>query len=191
MGGRGLWSYLTLLLVVGAAALLVEAGVGRLTRATSNSLARQFSTSGGLWRVGVLAILDGVALLALWVVAQFGLGVLFANSGAQSQVAAIALMSLVAWRAYVLFLRLYLRPGRPEIRIAPVPEESAHRLLRLYGLTILAFVVTRSWVLILITPAALDAAILTNSFLLVFIVIFVVIRTRRDIATWLLGAHPG
>ena len=187
VGGRGLWSYLTLLLVVGAAALLVEAGVGRLTRATSDSLARQFSTNGGLWRVGVLAILDGLALLALWAVVQFGLGVLFANSGAQSQVAAIVLMSLVEWRAYVLFLRLYLRPGRPEIRIAPVPEESAHRLLRLYGLVILAFVAARAWVRILITPAALDAAILTNSFLLVVIVILVVVRTRRDIAAWLLG----
>jgi hypothetical protein len=130
----------------------------------------------------VLAIFDGLALLALWAVVQFGLGVLFANSGAQSQVAAIVLMSLVEWRAYVLFLRLYLRPGRPEIRIAPVPEESAHRLLRLYGLVILAFVAARAWVRILITPAALDAAILTNSFLLVFIVILVVIRTRRDIA---------
>jgi small-conductance mechanosensitive channel len=186
-GGRGMWSYLALLLAVGAAALLVEAGIGRLTGARRDSLARQFGASGGLWRVGVVAILDGLAWLALWAVAQFGQGVLFAKSGGQTQFAAIVLASLVAWRAYALFLRLFLRPDRPEIRIAPIAEENARRLYRLFGLAILVFVVARGWVRILTTPAVLDAAILTNSFLVVVILVLLVIRTRRDIAAWLLG----
>jgi small-conductance mechanosensitive channel len=143
--------------------------------------------------VAAAAVLDGLAVLALWAVIHLGLGVLFARSplateaGLQAQLAAVVLKSLVAWRAYVLLFRIYLRPVQPLLRIAPVGDASAHRLFRLFDLAVIVAILTQAWSVLLVTPAALDAADLTNSVVLPGILIYVVLRARRDIAGWFTG----
>jgi len=191
--GRGTWSYLGLVALAAGAGLLAEGAVRRLTGATRDGLARQFSAAGGAWRVAVAAILDGLSLLALWAVIHLGLGILFAQSpGAveaslQTQLAAVVLKSLVAWRAYVLLFRIYLRPAQPALRIAPVGDMSAHRLFRLFDLAVIVAIVTQAWSVLLATPVALDAADLTNSVVLPGILICVVLQARREIAGWFAG----
>jgi moderate conductance mechanosensitive channel len=186
-GGRGLWAYLGLLVITAAAALLAEHGIRRLAFRKRNVIAQQFVATGKLWRVAVLALMDGLAFVALWIVAHLALNAIFANAGAQTQFAAIALRGLVAWRMFLLFFRLYLRPALAPVRIAPVSDESAHRLYRLYGLAVLVLILLRAWVGILTSPGAISAAILTNSLVVFIVMIFVVLRTRRDISSWLLG----
>jgi small-conductance mechanosensitive channel len=186
-GGRGLWAYLGLLAITAAAALLAEAGVGRITLAKRNVIAQQFAATGGPWCVAALALLDGLAVVALWMVVHLALGALFAKAGAQTQFAAIVLKGLVTWRMFLLFFRLFLRPELAAVRIAPVTDESAHRLFRLYGLVVLVTILARAWVGVLISPGAISAAILTNTVAVSAILIFVVLWTRNDICSWLLG----
>jgi small-conductance mechanosensitive channel len=186
-GGRGLWAYLGLLTIVLAAALLAEIGVGHLTLAKRNVIAQQFAATGGLWRVAALALLESLAVVALWMVAHLALGALFAKAGAQTQFAAIVLKGLVTWRMFLLLFRLYLRPELTAVRIAPITDKSAHRLFRLYGLAVLLFIIGRAWLGVLISPGAISTAILTNSVVVPGILMFVVLRTRSDIRSWFFG----
>ena len=187
-GGWDLWTFLGILLLTIAAALLVEAGVGRLTAATREALAQQFGMSGGWWRIAGVAALDAPAVLALWAVVTLALAVLYAKAGAQTQVASVVLRGLVAWRVYLLLFRIYLRPGQPAIRVVSVGEESARRLWRLLQLTILVAVFTqRIWLQLLVTPTALHAAALTNALVMSAILLYIIFRGRRDFAGWFTG----
>ncbi|WP_342237900.1 mechanosensitive ion channel family protein [Inquilinus sp. OTU3971] len=185
--GRGLWAYLGLLAITAAAALLAEAGVRRLTRAKRNVMVQQFTAAGGAWRVAAVALLDGLAVVALWMVVHLTLGAFFAKAGGQTRFAAIVLTGLVVWRVFLLFFRLYLRPELAAVRIAPVTDESAHRLFRLYGLIVLVFILARAWIDVLVSPDAIAAAMLTNSVAGPAMVLFAVLWTRADVRSWLLG----
>ena len=186
-GGRGLWAYLSLLAVTAAAALLAEAAVARLTLARRQALAQGFAASGGFWRVAALALLDALAFVALWAVAHLALGAVFANAGAQTQFAAVVLNGLVTWRMFMLLFRLFLRPDMAAARIAPVADESARRLLHLFGLAVAIWILARAWVDVLVAPGAVAAVVLTNCIIVVAAFMFAVIRTRHDIGDWLRG----
>jgi moderate conductance mechanosensitive channel len=186
-GGRGLWTYLGLLVATMAAAMAAELGVRHLSLAKRAVIARQFSADGRLWRVAEVALLDTLAIVALWLVAHLALNTIFAPGGPQLVFAAIVLRGLVAWRTFLLFFRLFLRPDLPAARIAPVGDESAQRLYRLYGFTVLIFILVRVWSAILLSPGAISAAILTNSLGVLVITVAVVLRTRGDVGSWLFG----
>jgi small-conductance mechanosensitive channel len=186
-GGRGLWDYLGLLALVAAAALLVEFAVGRLTASTRCSIAQQFIGDGRLWRVAALALLDGLAFFALFIVVHLALGTWFAEAGVQTQFASIVLNGLVTWRLYLLLSRLYLRPAFPAARIAPVGDESAWKLYRLFGFAVLAFVLVHVLLGVLYTPSAIAAAIVTNSVIVPAIFMVTAFLARKDICGWFLG----
>jgi small-conductance mechanosensitive channel len=186
-GGRGRWPFLGLLVIVAAAALLAEASVGRLTRGRRGAIARQFTATGSPWQLATMAIVDGLAIVALWLVVHIALSTLFNKAGAQTQVAGLVLRGLVSWRLFMLLFRLYLRPDLAVARIAPIADESARRLLRLFGLAALVAILSQAWVPLLTAPAAISAAMLTNSVVVLVVFVFVVLRARRDISAWLLG----
>ena len=186
-GGHSLGAYLGLLSLSLAGALLAEISIGRLTLPRRTVMARQFAATGGMWRVAVLAILDGLAVLALWLVVHLALGTFFAKAGVQTRFAAIVLTGLVTWRLFLLFFRLYLRPELAAVRLAPVSDESAHHLFRLYGAAVLIFILGRAWIGVLVSPQAIAAATLTNSVIGTAVIIFVILRTRADVGDWLLG----
>ncbi len=186
-GGRGLWGFLGLLALMTLLTILADRGMARLTRTKRIAVVQQFSTEGGLWRVAALAILDACALVALWAVVQFCLGSLFARAGFQTQVAAIVLEGLVTWRAFWLLFRIYLRPELPVMRLVPVSDGSARHILRLLVFCVLVGIVGRSWIDLLASPAAISAAILTNSFVEIAIFIVVLFSLRGAMASWLLG----
>jgi small-conductance mechanosensitive channel len=186
-GGRGLGSFLGLLLLSAIAALLVEMGVSRLTCDRRNGIVRQFTAIGGLWRVAAVAFLDALALVALWLLVQVALGSLFARAGFQTEFAGIVLRGLVTWRMFLLLFRLYLRPDLPVMRIAPVPDASARRIFGLFGFVVLVGVFGRAWIDLLTSPAAVSAAILTNGTVELAIFIVVLFMLRADITVWLLG----
>jgi small-conductance mechanosensitive channel len=184
-GGRGPWSFLALLMLLAGVGLLAEAGVQRLTRAARHALAEEFASAGGSWRVGCIAVLDGLALLALWTVVYLGLGFWFPRPGPQSHLASVLLRNLVAWRGYMLLFRVYLRPHQPAIRLVPLASQAAARMFRLFALGVLVVVFAKVWLALLVTPAALDAALLTNSVLVPAVFIYIVLAAHRDIALWL------
>jgi moderate conductance mechanosensitive channel len=186
-GGRGLWAYLALLIATMAAATAAELGIRHLGLAKRAVIAQEFSADGRLRRVAALALLDALAVLALWLVAHLALNTIFATGGPQLEFATIVLRGLVAWRTFLLFFRLYLRPDLPAVRIAPIGDDSAYRLYRLYGFAVLIFILVRVWSGILVSPDAVSAAILANSLGVFVITAFIVLRTRGDVSSWLLG----
>ncbi|HKF59866.1 MAG TPA: mechanosensitive ion channel domain-containing protein [Dongiaceae bacterium] len=186
-GGRGLWAYLSLLAATAAVALFAEAGVARLTLARRHAVAHSFAVNGGLWRVVALAFLDVLAFVALWLVVHLALGVIFANAGAQTQFAALVLKALVTWRLFMLLFRLFLRPDMAAARIAPVTDESARRIFRLFEFAVVIFILARESIGALVAPEAIAAVQLTNSVVVVAVFIFAVIRTRHDVGNWLRG----
>ena len=186
-GGRGRWAFLGLLVLMAASALLAEAAVGRLTRARRDAIARQFAATGGLWPLVTLALVDLLAVAALFLVVHVALGTLFTKAGTQTQVAGILLKSLVSWRMFMLLFRLYLRPDLAAVRIAPVADESARRLLRLFGLAALVAILSQIWVALLTAPGAIAAAMLTNSVVVLAVFVLAVLAARDDVAGWLLG----
>ena len=78
----------------------------------------------------VLALLDALAFVALWLVVHLALGAIFANAGAQTEFAALVLKALVTRRLFILLFRLFLRPDMAAARIAPVtwPSNLSRRL---------------------------------------------------------------
>jgi small-conductance mechanosensitive channel len=186
-GGRGLWIYLFLLAITAGASLLAEAGTARITRANRQRLVRDFAVSGGLWRVAALAALDALAFFALWLVIHVALGAIFARAGSQTSFASALLNGLVTWRLFMLLWRIFLRPDMPAVRLAPIADESAERVLRLFELAVVVFILARAWIVALVTPEAIAAVTLTNSVIVVAVFIFAVMRTRTDIADWLCG----
>jgi hypothetical protein len=137
--------------------------------------------------VGALALLDGLAFLALFMVVHLALGTWFAEAGVQTQFASIVLNGLVTWRLCLLLSRLYLRPALPTARIAPVGDERAWKLQWLFGFAVLVFVLVHALLGVLYTPSAIAAAIVTNSVILPAIFIVIAFLARKDICTWLLG----
>ncbi len=186
-GARGRGAYLALLAIVAILALLAEAGVARLTRARRLAIVERFATTGGLAGLAALALLDLLAVVALVLVVHIALGTLFSKAGAQSQVAEIVLKSLISWRLFVLLFRIYLRPDLAGARIAPVADESAHRLLRLFELATVVAILAQIWVALLVSPGAVAVAMLANSIVAFVVFVFVVLRARRDVGGWLFG----
>ena len=133
-GGRGPWAFLGLL------AMAARRGAScRSRRRAPHPAPNALPSPGNLPRPGgygawrALALLDGLAVVALWIVVHLALGALFAKAGVQTQFAAIVLRGLVTWRMFVLFFRLFLRPdtGRGADRAGYRRERpSPLRLLR-------------------------------------------------------------
>ena len=175
-----------------AAGLVADAAVRRLTAEPREALTRQFTAAGGWWRVITIAVLDFLAVVALWAVFQLAEAALFAKAGAQTQLASVLLASLVAWRVFTLLFRIFLRPSQPAIRIAPVGDDSARRIAHVFDVVIVIAVISqRTWLHLLITPAALHAAILTNSLVIPTVLIYAILRLRSDIAGWFTGLIDG
>jgi small-conductance mechanosensitive channel len=190
-GGRSTSVYLGLLALAAIVAFFAEVAVAQLTTAARRGIAQRFATNGGLWRLAVLGFMDALAFLALWLIVHLALGTLFAGAGAQRQFASIILRGLVAWRFYVLLIRLYLRPEMPLARIAPIGDRRAAKLYLLFGAAVLIAVIARIWTGVQVSPEAISAAILVNSIVVFAIYAFIIFRARSDISEWLLGLSEG
>src|SRR5262249_46630575 len=74
------------------------------------------------------ALLDALALLALWIAARL-VALQVGASGVQGAIAHQILIALLYWRGFNFVFRIWLRPNTPDGRIAPVDGPTAQRLL--------------------------------------------------------------
>jgi len=186
-GGRGTSAFLGLLVFVAVVAYVGELAVRRLTEATRRSIAHQFAANGGLWRLVWLWLFDAMAFLALLVIVHVARVTLFTNAEAQTQFAIRVLGGVVIWRFYLLFVRFYLRPGLPEIRVAPIDDRSAKMLLRSFSAIVLIAIFGHGLLKIQDTPNALMAVGLANGVVIPALYVLIVFRARSSICDWLLG----
>ena len=135
------------------------------------------------------ALLDAVALAALWIAGRLVLGQMGDRQGLHGQLGQQLLMVLVYWRAFNLVFRIWLRPDTPTGRIAPVDDVTARRLMSALNLLIvLPLADAYQERALKLTGASAPAIEVANLFFTVVTalgLLAVVWHWRRDIAAWL------
>jgi moderate conductance mechanosensitive channel len=157
-------------------------------RVAQMSSSRDF---GKLALVGARAFVDFLALAVFAVVGIIVYFIVHPDEHFTRVAFWSALLALLAVRAVVVVLRALLAPGRPDIRLPPLPNESAHRLYHwLVGLAVLTGAVHALARLVMPAglPEPLTIALWTilQWFLVGTLIAFVWLR-RRDISA-LLGS---
>src|SRR5262249_9851250 len=119
IGGRRRASVLLLLGAVSVVAVMFEATLrkflGRWRARVSNGAVPQ----RGLRSLGnliALAGLDGLGVLAVWLICHAARGVWFTGAGPQDRFADALLMGIVSWRISMLLFRVVLQPDMPPAR---------------------------------------------------------------------------
>ena len=135
------------------------------------------------------ALLDALALAALWVAGRLVVGQIGDANGMHGRLGQQLLMVLVYWRAFNFVFRAWLRPDMPAGRIAPVDDFTARRLLTALNLMIVLPLADdyqeRALVLTGAGPHAVEVANLISTVAVSLGLLAVVWYWRRDMAAWL------
>ncbi len=135
------------------------------------------------------ALLDVVALAALWVAGRLILGQIGDSQSVGGRLGQQLLMLMVYWRAFNLVFRAWLRPDLPAGRIAPVDDATAHRLMvALNFLIVLPMIddfIERALKTTGAGPHAIEVANLFSTIAVSIALLVVVWHWRRDMAAWL------
>lgn len=137
------------------------------------------------------ALLDALAVLALWVAARLVAAQVAPADTMQGKVAEQVVLGLTYWRAFNFVFRTWLHPKAPKGRIAPVDDATARRLLVGMNVIILLPMLARHIVMFLEVTRAGSNVISTMVVLYVPVIggalIYTVWYWRRDMAAWLAG----
>jgi small-conductance mechanosensitive channel len=137
------------------------------------------------------ALLDAVALVALWIAARFVAGTVGDPGSVQGKVAHQVLMALLYWRSLNFVFRTWLHPGAPQGRMAPVDDATAGRLLVGMNVIILLPMLARHIVMFMSVTSAGSNVIAAAVILYVPVIAAAQICTvwhwRHDMAAWLAG----
>lgn len=183
---------------LGVTALLlgiVVAGVGTewlarmlLQRARSGIFARHAGESP-MRAFFHAALLDALALLALWIAARVVAGRVGAPESMFGQIAHQILLGVMYWRGFNYVFRIWLRPDSPEGRIAPVDDATAASLLLGLNVVVVVPMLGRQAVLFMETtgagPHVIAAATLLVVPVLAASLLYVVWHWRHEMAAWL------
>ena len=144
-----------------------------------------------LLRVVGRALLDGTALIPLWL---FLYVLLFFGLGADrllEQVKDIVFSNILYWRISVLVPRIWFRPQDPELRIAAVDDHDARRLYYTLSIAILGYMLAQAMFGVLIAAGAPADTVVAAGFLnnLIFTIIdyTAIFVTLHATARWLAG----
>jgi small-conductance mechanosensitive channel len=136
-------------------------------------------------------LLDGLALLVLWIAARAVVGQLGEPQSHLSRLGHQLLLALVYWRGFNFVFRAWLRPSSPSGRLAPVDDRQARRLLSALNVVILLPLIART-ILLMMPIAGASAAVTaaTAVFYIPFVsagLVYAVWHWRTDMAAWLEG----
>src|SRR5476651_596575 len=137
------------------------------------------------------ALLDLLALVALWVAARLMAGLVGDAQSVQGKVAQQVLQALLYWRGFNFVFRTWLQPSAPEGRMAPVDDATAARLLVGMNIVILLPMLARHIVMFETATHAGSNVIAATIVLYIPVIggglILTVWHWRRDMAAWLSG----
>jgi len=183
-GERGFLGFVLVLAIVIGGGLLAEWLVRGALSSTKQRLAGGEPPAAS--RLAVLALLDAVALAALFGVIHALDALFFAGATPQSRLAGFLMQAVAMWRVMVFLARVLLRPDLPVARIIPVPAEATSALYRTISVAMLVLLAIRAWTLFLLaiqTPIdAVAAAALLNNVMAVAVLLFIVWTTRAHFA---------
>lgn len=193
-GGRGTGSFLAALLAALVAALTVEAILRAFLARSKNRLAPGAVPEKGmrsLTNLGLLALLDGLAVVGLGLASEFALGAAFPGAGPQHQFAQTAMSLLLLWRINALVLRLIFRPELAAARLCDMDDDAARHLYRCIVGTMLLFIFLRFLAAELapLSPSddAIAAARLITSPIVLAAPIWLIVTVKMAAAQWLGG----
>ena len=127
-GGRGTSAFLLLLCAVVVVAVAAEAILrlmlhGLRARLAANAVPEK-GTRSLVFLVG-LAVLDGLGVLAVWLICNAATGLWFTGTTGQDRLAAAVLAGIFTWRLYVLLFRIVLQPELPAARLCAAGNHEA------------------------------------------------------------------
>ncbi len=130
-GGRSTSIFLLLLGLVAVAALAAEAVLRAFMTRFRHRLAGNAVPDQGLrslMNLGALAVLDGLGVLAVWLICNAAIGAWFTGATGQDKLAAAILHGIFYWRLYVLLFLIILRPALPQARLCEVADHDARTM---------------------------------------------------------------
>ena len=145
-GGRSTSIFLLLLGLVAVAALAAEAVLRALMTRFRHRLAGNAVPEQGLrslMNLAALAVLDGLGVLAVWLICNAATGTWFAGATGQDKLAAAILDGIFYWRLYVLLFLIILRPALPQARLCEVADHDARAMYARIELVMLLIIVGR------------------------------------------------
>ena len=144
-GGLGFGGFVLVLGLIAAAAVFAEATLRRLLAKVRSRFAAGAGPEQGvrsLLNLGALVLLDGLGLLAVWLICN-GARALFAGTTAQDRFAEAVLLGIFDWRLYMLLFRFVLRPNAPTARLCAVSSENARTMYSRIATVMLLVIIGR------------------------------------------------
>ena len=193
-GGRGTSSFLLLLGLVAVAAVAAESILRAFISRFRHRLADGARPEQGLRSLGhllVLALMDAIGVLAVWLICHAAIGAWFSGPVGQDRLAAAVLDGIFHWRLYVFLFLLILRPGLSQARLVDVADHEARAMYARIEAVMLLIILGRILAQVLLaigTPHAAFAAwqvIAAAAYIAAFI--WMVIGSRAAAAQWFAG----
>jgi small-conductance mechanosensitive channel len=128
IGGRSPASLLLLLGAVSVVAVMLEATLRKFLSRWRARVSNGAVPQRGLRSLGnliALAGLDGLGVLAVWLICHAARGIWFTGAGPQDRFADALLMGIVSWRISMLLFRVVLQPDMPPARLCEVEDQQA------------------------------------------------------------------
>jgi moderate conductance mechanosensitive channel len=196
-GGRGPTRFLLLLALVAGVSIAAEMVLRKSLSHFRHRLAAGTVPERGLAsliNLGLLAMLDGLGVLAAWLMITGALAVLFAGSTVQDRFAAEVLTGIIFWRLFALVFRILLQPDLPVARLCHVHDSEArvmyHGISTVILVIILGVILTSMLVAIQTPLDALAAGRVIAAPIYVATFLWFVIRSADAARQWI-GSHSG
>jgi small-conductance mechanosensitive channel len=193
-GGHARPTFLLLLALAVAGALACEAILRRVFLPLRSRLAVGATPDKGLRSltyVLLLALLDGLGVLAVWLIGRASIICCFSGSTLQDAVAFVALAGLLSWRLYALVFRIILRPELPPARLCDMDDDVARRMYGVIASFVLLVIGVRVVLHVLFAiqapPDAIEAGRVLLAPVMLLALVWVVLGTREGVQQWLGG----
>ncbi len=193
-GGRSVRQFFLLLAVAAGVSLAAEPILRKTLSVFRRRLASGTAPERGLAslvNLGLLVMLDGLGVLAVWIIVTAALGVLFPGNTGQDRLAAAVLTGLFRWRLFVLGFRVLLQPDLPAARLCSVPDRDARVMYRWLSavvfVMILATILTGVLAAIHTPPDGVSMARVIMAPLVVVVFLWFVVQSESAVRHWCNG----
>lgn len=146
VGGRGTSEFLLLLCMVVVVAVAAEAVLRLLLHGLRARLATGTAPENGtrsFLHLAGLVVLDGLGVLAVWLICNAATGLWFTGTTGQDRLAAAVLAGIFSWRLYVLLFRVALQPELPSARLCAAGNHEAKTMYLRISVVMLVIVLVR------------------------------------------------
>ena len=145
-GGDGAGALLLLLALVAVVAVAAESILRRLLSTFRARMAAGAGPEQGLRSLAhlvLLALLDGLGVLAVFLICHAAVGAWFTGSTPQDKLAGAVLKGIFSWRLYVLLFRIVLQPDMPNARLCDVRDDDARAMYMRISAVMLLIILAR------------------------------------------------